>query len=179
MPIKKAFQEVHNFLVANEDKKVKTVMDQLVDMMSTKAGGGAATAVHRDDAGNVVAILDYYYKKWLPVEFVEFGAKKNSATGLNTMCKWGVSNWTKQQREFKKGKEDLLALVASGEVQPTEIQERLDELENDKNRIEPFPIPELAFDSIEEFEAADWSAMEAAAAAYEEEMATQQEADDE
>ena len=128
MAIKKAFQELHNFLVANEDKKVKTILDEATEMMSAKGGGGGATSVHRDEAGNVVAILDYYFKKWLPVEFVEFGAKKNSASGLNTMCKLGVSNWTRQQREFKKGKEDLLAMVASGEVQPTEIQERLDEL---------------------------------------------------
>ena len=63
MPIKKAFQEVHNFLVANEDKKVKTVLEELTEMMSTKGGGGGATSIHRDADGNVVAILDYYFKK--------------------------------------------------------------------------------------------------------------------
>lgn len=166
MSIKKAYREVHDFLVANEDKKVKTIMPELTEMMSAKTAGGAAEASHRDADGNVVAILDYYFKKWLPVEFVEFGAKANSATGLNTMCKLGTSLWTKQQREFKKGKENLLEAVAAGEVQPTEIQGKLDELEEARNMIADFPIPELAFDSVEELLAADRSAMAAALEAY-------------
>lgn len=176
MTIKKAYLEVHAHLVANEDKKVKTIMPELIEMMSAKGAGGGASSVHRDGDGNVVAVLDYYFKKWLPVAFVEFGVKANSASGLNTMCKLGTSLWTKQQREFKKGKEELLNLVAAGEVQPTEIQAKLDELEEARGFIAEYPIPELAFDSIEEFEAASAADMEAAVVAYEEAAAAAAEA---
>lgn len=171
MSIKKAFVELHAFLVANEDKKVKTILDEATEFMSAKGAGGAASTVYRNDAGEVVGVLDYYFKKWLPVKFVEFGKKANSASGLNTMCKLGTSLWTKQQREYKNGKEALLDAVAAGEVLPTEIQEKLDELETARNFIADYPIPELAFDSVEELEAADEEEMAAAVQAYEEEQA--------
>jgi len=85
MTIKKAFIGVHALLLANEDKKVKTVMPELVEIMSAKGAGGGASSVHRNEAGDVLGILDYYFKVWLPVEYVEYGAKANSASGLNTM----------------------------------------------------------------------------------------------
>jgi hypothetical protein len=177
MAIKKAFIELHALLVANEDKKVKTIMPDALELMEAKGGGGAASSVHRDADGNVVLVHDYYFKKWLPVEFVEYGAKANSASGLNTMCKLGTSLWTKQQREFKKGKEQLLEDVAAGEVQPTEIQAKLDELEEARGYIAEYPVPEVAFDSIEEFEAADHDAMAAAVADYEAAQAAAEEED--
>ena len=164
--IKKAFVELHSFLEANKDKKVSTVMDQVTEMCTARGAGGATTSIVRNESGEVVGVLDYYFKKWLPVKFVEFGAKAGSASGLNTMCKLGTSLWTKQQRDFKKAKEDLLAAVAAGEVQPTEIQDHLDKLEQNRQRIEPFPIPELAFDTEEELLAANEGKMEKALAAY-------------
>ena len=132
--------------------------------------GGGASSVHRGEDGSVLAIMDYYFKVWLPVEFVEYGAKANSASGLNTMCKLGTSLWTKQQREFKKGKEELLNQVAAGDVLPTEIQGKLDELEEARGFIAAYPIPELVFTSTEDFDAADRSDMEAALTAYTEEQ---------
>jgi len=178
MAIKKAFQGIHAFLVANENKKVSTILDEATELMSAKGAGGGATSIHRDAEGNLVAILDYYFKKWLPVEFVEFGAKANSSSGLNTMCKLGTSLWTKQQRDFKKGKEELLNQVAAGEVQPTEIQDELDKLETERGYVADYPIPELAFESVEELEAADRDAMQYAldtyVAAQEEEAATEE-----
>lgn len=160
MAIKKAFITLHALLEANQDKKVKSIMDEAVEIMSAKGAGGAATAVHRDADGNVVAIMDYYFKVWLPVALVEFGAKANSASGLNTMCKLGTSLWTKQQREFKKGKEDLLTAVQEGNVLPTEIQVELDKLEEARTYIAPYPIPEVAFASTEEVDAADMEALQ-------------------
>lgn len=170
MTIKKAYIELHALLTANEDKKVKSILPEAIELMSAKGAGGAASSVHKDADGNVVAVLDYYFKKWLPVSLVEFGKKANSASGLNTMCKLGTSLWTKQQREFKNGKEALLVDVQNGEVQPTEIQAKLDELETARGFIAEFPIPAIAFDSIEEFDAMPYEEMEAAVAAYTEEQ---------
>ena len=164
--IKKAFLEIHGLLLANEDKKVKTIMDQVTALCSAKGAGGAATSILRNDAGEVVAILDYYFKKWLPVEFVEFGSKANSASGLNTMCKLGTSLWTKQQREFKKGKEELLNQVSAGEVLPGDIQAHLDELETARGFVADYPVMAIAFESTEDLLATDVGVMAEAVATY-------------
>jgi len=177
MTIKKAFIGIHALLLANEDKKVKTVMPELVEIMSAKGAGGGASSVHRDDDNNIVGIMDYYFKVWLPVAFVEYGAKANSASGLNTMCKLGTSLWTKQQRDFKKGKEDLLNEVAAGNVLPGEIQDHLDTLEEARGFIAEYPIPELAFASTEELDAADPDELQYALDAYNEAQAEAAEAE--
>ena len=160
MTIKKAFIELHAMLVANEEKKVKSILPEAIEIMSAKGAGGAANTIHRAEDGTILCIMDYYFKKWLPVVFVEFGAKANSASGLNTMCKLGTSLWTKQQREFKKGKETLLELVAAGDVLPTEIQAKLDELEEARGFIADYPIPEIAFASTDEFDATNHDEMQ-------------------
>lgn len=180
MAIKKAFIDVFAFLQANENKKVGTILDDVRELCSAKgAGAGGASTIHRDEDGNVVAIHDYYFKKWLPVEFVEFGSKANSASGFSTMCKLGTSLWTKQQRDFKKGKEALLDAVASGEVAPGDIQDRLDQLEAARSHVEPYPVPEVAFDSIDELMAADRNTMAAAVERYQAEQAAEQEQEEE
>lgn len=166
MTIKKAFIELHAMLVANEEKKVKSILPEAIEIMSAKGAGGAANTIHRAEDGTILCIMDYYFKKWLPVEFVEFGAKANSASGLNTMCKLGTSLWTKQQREFKKGKETLLELVAAGDVLPTEIQAKLDELEEARGFIADYPIPEIAFTSTDEYDAVGYDEMAQIIAEY-------------
>ena len=166
MTIKKAFLPINAILLANEDKKVKTIMSELVEIMSAKGAGGGATAIHRNKDGDVIGIMDYYFKVWLPIDFVEFGAKANSASGLNTMCKLGTSLWTKQQRDFKKGKEQLLDEVAAGNVLPTEIQEHLDSLEEARGFVAEYPIPELVCASTEDLDNLDPEVMEAAIVAY-------------
>ena len=173
MSIKKAFVELHSFLEANKDKKVSTILDQVTELCSAKGAGGTATSVLRDNNGVVVGILDYYFKQWLPVAFVEFGAKASSASGYNTMCKLGNSLWTRQQREFKKAKDALLDQVAQGEIDPTDIQSRIDELEQQRQRVEPFPVPELAFNTMEDLQAAleKPEVLAKAAEAYAEEQA--------
>ena len=166
MSVKKAFLPVHAMLAAcAADVLVSDIMDQVTELCSAKGAGGG-TASHRNDAGEVVAILDYYFKKWLPVGLVEFGAKANSNTGLNTMCKLGVSHWTKAQRTYKLGKEQLLDDVAAQIVEPTQIQEKLDELEAARIAVADYPIPELAFNSLEDLLAADTDEMEIALDEY-------------
>jgi len=85
--------------------------------------------------------------------------------------------WTKQQRDFKKGKENLLDEVAAGNVLPTDIQSELDALEEARGFIADYPIPELAFGSAEDLEAASDEDMEAALVAYNEAQAAAAEAE--
>ena len=110
MTIKKAYVQIVDFLEANGDKKVKTIISDVIAMASARTGGGGgkATAFHKDENGVVVAVKCFYHKLWMSPQVVDFGAKASSATGLNSMCKDGVSKWTKRDRAYKAGKEALL-----------------------------------------------------------------------
>ena len=130
--IKKGFQEVYSILIANEDKKVSTVMDELVLIMTSKQRDKNH---FEDDDG--LHVFCYYHKIWELTDQVEYGKKVNTATGLNSMCKVGTNQWTKQQREFKKSKADLLNQVASGELAIEDINDKIFELEDIKDQIIP------------------------------------------
>ena len=126
MNIKKQFEEIYAILEENSNRKVSSVLPQLVELMSRKSNSsGQANTFIKDDDGNVVAIYCYYHKKWELLSEVEYGNKKGTATGYNTMCKEGVSNWTKQQRTKKKDESELLNKIATKEIQPEELGEHM------------------------------------------------------
>jgi hypothetical protein len=130
--IKKAYVEIVDLLEANRDSKVKTIIDQVIALASAKTGGGGAgrsTTFHKDENGTVVAIKCYYHQLWMDPRVVEFGQKVGSATGYNSMCKDGVSKWTKQQREAKQAKAQLLQDLANGTVQPQDLAQALQDIE--------------------------------------------------
>ena len=134
MSIKKQYQDIIELLEANKNKKVATMLPQLEAMMSGKSN---AKTFYKDENDKVIAIYCYYHKCWELVEEVEYGNKASTATGLNTMCKDGVSLWSKQQRLAKKAKEELLTKVASGEVLPSDIEDANEAIEADRNVIVP------------------------------------------
>lgn len=152
--VKKAFQPIINLLQANLDEKVSDVIEQVIELTAAKSRAGGAQTFHRDEDGNVVAIFDYYFKKWMPLSHIEFGKKANSASGYNTMCKEGVSNWTKQQREFKSGQTQLLEELMESAITQEEAQERNAALEEAKNRIVPHSTG-IGFETLEECLEAD------------------------
>lgn len=129
--IKKAYAAIAELLQANVDAVVGDILPEALALMTAKTGGGGshATTFHRDAEGNVVAIRCYYHGLWMDPRVVEFGGKATSATGFNSMCKDGVSKWTKQQRDLKKGRDELLEKVAAGEIEPTAIAEEMVNLE--------------------------------------------------
>lgn len=140
MSIKKVFQPIVDFLQTNENKKVSSVLPEVLEMCEAKkgAGGGSARTFIRDVEGQVIGIKDYYFKRWMPLvgdAAVEYGAKKNSASGFNTMCKEGVKYWTKQQNDYKKGQLELLNKLEKGEIEPTEIADARAELENARTEV--------------------------------------------
>lgn len=124
--VKKAYAELVEFLQENEGKKVSTIMPQILEMVSGKA---RASTVRYDEEGNVTHIYCYYHKEWEDVSVVPYGKKANSTSGLNTMCKEGLSHWNRQQREKKKAEADLLAKVAKGEVAPEDIAAEMEAIE--------------------------------------------------
>ena len=138
MAVKKAFVELVDFLEANKDSKVKTILDSVIEICSAKkAGGGAGSNCIKDADGKVTHVFCYYHKMWEPVETVPYGVKTSSATGLNSMCKEGTSMWTKQQRAAKKANEELLTAVSTGEVQPGDIADEQAKIKADCATVVP------------------------------------------
>ena len=152
MAIKKAYQEIVSFLEANRDEQVNEVIDTVIQMASAKTGGGGgkASTFHRNEAGDVVAIRCFYHQKWMSPLVVEFGKKASSASGYNSMCKDGVSKWTKQNREFKSAQQELLQRVMNGEVAQDEIADEMARLEEEKSRIIPLEGDYQGFDTLDE-----------------------------
>ncbi len=136
--VKVAFQAIVALLESNKDKRVRDLLPEVIELASAKqGGGGGARSFHKvDDV--VVAAKCGYFGLWFPVGAdvegaVEFGAKASSASGLNTMCKAGTSEWTKQNSAYKTSRDQLLTSVAAGEVEPADMQTKLKEIEDAKN----------------------------------------------
>lgn len=131
MTIKKAYVEVIALLEANSNRKVSTILEEVKALCEAKNSGGSeiGKTFLKDENGETIAIFCYYFKKWMPLSDVEFGLKASTASGYNTMCKEGVSNWTKQQRKAKLAKEALLDRLTKGEIE-------VSDLDNEKASIE-------------------------------------------
>jgi hypothetical protein len=148
--IKTQYQEIFALLEENSNKKVSTILPQLVELMSRKCNNsGQVNTFHKDEEGNVIAIYCYYHKKWELVNVAEYGAKATSATKLNTMCKEGVSNWTKQQRAKKTADTALLTKVASGDIAVSSIGELRDEI-LEKSKVIVDRTDQHGFETLEE-----------------------------
>ena len=151
--IKKDFVALVELLEANANKKVSTIMDQVLELTTRKSGGGAnGSTVYKVD-GEVVAVFCYYHKKWEVVSHVAYGKKANTSSGLNTMCKEGVSQWTKQQRTAKKAESELLDKLAKGEIEASNLTELRAEIDANKQAIMASQDESHSFDTIEELEA--------------------------
>lgn len=136
--VKKVFVEIANLLEENKNKKVNTILPQLLELMTAKNSGGSdiGSSYLKDDDGVVFAVFCYYHKKWELIESCEYGSKKGTSSGLNTMCKEGVSKWTKQQRVAKKAKSELLDSVADGDIDVSDIGGVQESIEDDRAHIE-------------------------------------------
>lgn len=139
MSIKKPYVELVEFLESNKEKKVSSLLDTIREMCESKK---SASTVMKDSNGNIIAIFCYYHKQWELLSEVEYGSKANTQSGFNTMCKVGVSKWTKAQRDAKNAKEDLLAKVASGEVEPQDIAKLQEDIEEARVTIDTTDMPQ-------------------------------------
>lgn len=137
MTIKKAYVELIQFLESNSAKKVSTILEEAKAMCEAKNSSGSdnGKTVLRDEEGNVVAIFCYYHKKWEPLCDVEYGAKKSTSSGYNTMCKEGVSNWTKQQRRAKVSKESLLEQLSEGTLDVNDLPQHQELIEDERTKV--------------------------------------------
>lgn len=131
--IKTQFVTLHTLLLDNAGKKLTPkLMTQLEELMTSKV---MAKTFKKDDEGNVTHIFCYYHKEWEEVAVVPYGNKASTAHGFNTMCKEGVSHWTKQQRVLKAEKSKLLDRVSNGEVEASDLPSLLEEIESQAKTI--------------------------------------------
>jgi hypothetical protein len=150
MTTKKQFEEICAFLTINKAKKVNTIFEELVALMSVKQGGSdRGKTFLKDSEGNTYAVYCYYHKKWELINTAAYGTKTSAATGLNTMCKEGVSSWSKQQRLYKKRNEELLQLVAKGELSAEDLPNLMAEAEELRKGVE-LRGDEHGFENVEE-----------------------------
>lgn len=150
MQVKKQYEELYALLQANQNKKVSTIMPAIAELMSRKAGGeNSGNNSYTDETGQLW-VFCYYHKRWENTSIAEYGQKKGTKTGLNTMCKEGVSAWTKGQRVKKQAEANLLDLVAKGELEPSNIGAKQAEIAELAKVIEP-RSDEHGFESMAEF----------------------------
>ena len=132
MTVKKDFVELVNLLETNKNKKVSDIMSLVLELVTSQK---KPKTFRTDDSGRITEIFCYYHKKWEPVEL--YGTKTSSHTGYNTMCKTGVNQWTKQQKEAEKSRTEVLTAVQNGDIKPEHIQVELDKIEQHRLRIVP------------------------------------------
>lgn len=131
-------------------ESVRSLYNDAVDLTANKNSNGSGsktTAYYRD--GKLTAVFCYYHKRWELVDHIEYGNKSGTKTGLNTMCKEGVSAWTKANRAHNKLKDELLQKLFKGEVSNEEVQTALQA----EPTIEPHSNEEHSFATIADLEA--------------------------
>jgi len=140
MSTKKVYLEMIAFLESHKDSKISDVlkMEEFKDIIVAKKN---SNTILKDENGKVFAIFCWYHKQWELLSEVEYGSKASHHSGFNTMCKIGVNKWTKAQSVAKSEKSKLLDLVASGELDPKDISSRLDEIENQRNKVDMKDAP--------------------------------------
>lgn len=151
--IKKAYVSLIDLLQASADMLVSDILPQAIELASAKtgAGGGKATTFHKNEAGETVAIKDYYFGLWFDPRVVDFGVKASSPTGLSNMSKEGTSKWNKGQAAFKKATASLLDRVTAGELAVEDIASEKDRLAEEAKEIVAFEaIPGYGFETLED-----------------------------
>lgn len=132
--IKKQFISIYNIIEIHKDKFSKTLYKQLVDECTSRV----LTQTFRTNDEGTLEIFCWYHKEWEDTEIIAYGSKKGTKTGLNTFCKQGVSHWTKQQREFKHGKEMLIEQLMSGDIEQDDLPELMGKLEAKSKVVHPY-----------------------------------------
>jgi len=115
MATKKQFQPLMNFLGSNKTKTVEEIMGAVLVMCESKRVQD--TVIYDPDNGKALAIFCYYHKQWELISDYEYGVKKSTTSGLNTMCKVGASHWNKQWKESTRKEKEMLSDVMSGKIQ--------------------------------------------------------------
>lgn len=159
MTIKKAFQSVIAFLESNKDARVSKVLDQVKEMCSAKQGGGTTARSFYKVGEAVVAARCGFFELWFDPTVVEFGKKAGTASGLNSMCKLGVNEWTSRNNAHKKGREEAFSQFTDNKITAEEFQTKLREIDAAKDAEKTLPEGVVGYATLDELLAAKGIAM--------------------
>ena len=135
----KSYVALVEFLTANANKKVSSILPEILEM--TEAKQQAKTFI-ADENGNVMAIYCYYHKQWELLVDAEYGLKASSTTGYNTMCKVGVKYWTLQQKNIKAVGETILTMLENEEITIEELSTTKERLIDEAKEINVTNMPQ-------------------------------------
>lgn len=134
MSINKNFVELYALLSDNQEMKVIDLLPQIEELMQKSV----TDKTFRYNEDGVLEIFCWYHKEWENTQEIEYGKKaSNKSTGLNTFCKVGVNQWTKQQRDYKAKSSALLEKIQTGELKPEDLKAEMDRLALERDKIEP------------------------------------------
>jgi len=145
MSIKKAYEEIIGLLEANPNKKVSSIIAEARAMCAQKTNLKTFAV---DAEGQVYAIYCYYHKHWELLSEVEYGLKASSTTGFNTMCKVGVSKWTKQNNAVKAVNGTVLEMLEKGELELADIEAMKEQLIAQAREIDTTDMP-IGYETLE------------------------------
>ncbi len=137
-----------NFLRAHKSERVEDILEKVIDLASSNSNGLGKAYIK--DSDGPIAVKCGYFKRWMPLvgtRAVEFGIKKSSLSGLNSICKEGSSHWTKQNSTAKNSMNDLLSNVENGSLAAENISAEREKIETARLKIEP---TESGFETKEE-----------------------------
>ncbi len=133
--IKSQYQAIYELLEANKNKKVSSILPELQELMTSKQ---KSKNFKLDEDGNVTHIFCYYHKEWEEVSTHPYGKKANTATGLTSMCKQGISQWNKQQKAKKAAESALLAALSEGTLDVKDLPKAQEDIALAAQEIIPY-----------------------------------------
>ena len=130
--VKVGYRDFAAFLEANKDRLVKDILSRAYTFMT--ANTSAKDQAICDSGDNVIAILDSFTKRYIPVKgklAVEIG-KGNGSTGYATMSKLANAVYSRQLAKWHKETEErnsalehnnsLTAKFLNGELKAEELK---------------------------------------------------------
>ncbi len=138
MAVKKIYLEIVKLMENNLDKKVEDILPALMELASKSRAD--ETAFYHPETGKLLAIYCYYHKRWEQVSVHEYGVKRSTKTGLNTMCKEGNRMWNKQYKDSRYREAELLVGLYDGTLKVTDIGQIRHDIETAKFTIKPSEI---------------------------------------
>lgn len=128
--IKKGYEVIIRILNENKEKKVKSILDEIIILCEKKK---VSKSFILDTAGQPFARFCYYHKVWeivnmLVTDATMYGIKTTNKVGINEMCKIGNRKWTQRNKAKKDIDNKVLQMVISKEIETDTIDDVKNEL---------------------------------------------------
>lgn len=129
-----------------EARKGKVIDDKFIEDFRYYCVSKKKSSVILLDADDkIVGKFCWYHKKWELFKDNEFGIKSGDSSGFNSMCKSGVSSWTRSQSAIKKLDAEALKKVKAGKLKINDIEKFVNN-ETEKLKVIEYPDKYKGYD---------------------------------